>query len=57
VVAGALAGPLGIGHAIAVLALFPLLTLALVALRFPETAGRELEDTSGDVAPAQPRLP
>jgi putative MFS transporter len=48
VAAGALAGPLGIGHAIAVLAVFPLLTLVLVSLRFPETAGRELEDTSGD---------
>ncbi|MFL5782802.1 MAG: MFS transporter [Thermoleophilaceae bacterium] len=54
VVAGALAGPLGIGHSIAVLAVFPLITLVLVALRFPETAGRELEDTSGDVAPAPP---
>lgn len=48
VVAGALAGPLGIGQSIAVLAIFPLVTLVLVALRFPETAGRELEDTSGD---------
>ncbi|HKP91401.1 MAG TPA: hypothetical protein VJT75_15660, partial [Thermoleophilaceae bacterium] len=55
VVAGALAGPLGIGHAIAVLAVFPLLTLVLIALRFPETAGRELEDTSGDVVPQLPR--
>jgi putative MFS transporter len=51
VVAGALADPLGIGHAVAVLAVFPLVTLALVALRFPETAGRELEDTSGDLPP------
>ena len=56
VVAGALAGPLGIGHAIAVLAVFPLITLVIVALRFPETAGRELEDTSGDEAPQLPRL-
>jgi MFS family permease len=55
VVAGALAGPLGIGHSIAVLALFPLVTLAVVALRFPETAGRELEDTSEDVVPQFPR--
>lgn len=51
VVAGALADPLGIGHGVAVLAVFPLVTLALVALRFPETAGRELEETSGDVPP------
>jgi MFS transporter, putative metabolite:H+ symporter len=56
VVAGALADPLGIGHSIAVLAVFPLITLVLVALRFPETAGRELEDTSGDVVPQLPRL-
>jgi MFS family permease len=50
VVAGALSGPLGIGHAVAVLAVFPLVTLAIVALRFPETAGRDLEETSGEVA-------
>jgi putative MFS transporter len=56
VAAGALAGPLGIGSSIAVLAVFPLVTLVLVALRFPETAGRELEDTSGDVAPPPARL-
>jgi hypothetical protein len=48
VAAGALAGPLGIGHSIAVLAAFPLAALAIIALRFPETAGRELEDTSDD---------
>jgi hypothetical protein len=51
VCAGALAGPLGIGHAIAVLAVGPLMAVAIVALRFPETAGRELEETSGDVPP------
>ena len=51
VVAGALAGPLGIGHAVAVLSVFPLIAIAIVALRFPETAGRELEETSGDVPP------
>ena len=54
VAAGALAGPLGIGNSIAVLAVFPLVTLVLVALRFPETAGRELEDTSGEVLPPPP---
>jgi MFS family permease len=46
--AAALAGPLGVGQAIAVLAVFPLLAAALIAFRFPETRGRELEDTSGE---------
>jgi MFS family permease len=46
--AGGLAGALGVGPAIAVLAIFPLLAAALIALRFPETRGRELEETSGD---------
>jgi predicted MFS family arabinose efflux permease len=47
--AALLAGPLGIGRAIAVLAVGPLVTSALVWLVFPETARRELEDTSGEV--------
>jgi MFS family permease len=51
VVAGALAHGLGIGHAIAVLAAFPILAGAIVARRFPETAGKELEETSGDIPP------
>jgi MFS transporter, putative metabolite transport protein len=46
--AGVLAGPLGIGPAIAVLAVGPLVTSALVWLAFPETARRELEETSGE---------
>jgi predicted MFS family arabinose efflux permease len=50
--AGALAGPLGVGPAIAVLAVFPLLGASLIALRFPETQGRSLEETSGDTVPA-----
>jgi MFS family permease len=49
--AGALAGPFGVGRAIALLAVFPLLAAGLIALRFPETRGRELEQTSGDTLP------
>jgi MFS family permease len=48
VVAGVLAGPLGIGRAIALLAVGPLVSVAIVWLAFPETARRELEDTSGE---------
>jgi putative MFS transporter len=51
VVAGAVGEAIGIGHGVAVLAGFPLLALAIVALRLPETAGRELEETSGDRPP------
>lgn len=49
VVAGTLGDAVGIGEAIALLAVFPLVSLTIVALRFPETAGRELEETSGEV--------
>jgi MFS family permease len=49
--AGLLASPLGVGPAIAVLAVFPLIAAALIALGFPETRGRELEDTSREEAP------
>ncbi|HVS28587.1 MAG TPA: MFS transporter [Solirubrobacteraceae bacterium] len=52
VTAGVLSGTLGIGGAIAALAIFPLLGLVIVALRFPETAGLELEVTSGEAAAA-----
>lgn len=55
VLAGALGDSLGIGHGIALLAPAPLLAGAIVLLRFPETAGRELEDTSGD-RPPLPRV-
>jgi len=51
VVAGTVGDSLGIGHAVAILAVFPLIAVVLVALRFPETAGRELEVTSGDLPP------
>jgi predicted MFS family arabinose efflux permease len=51
IAAGVLAGPLGIGRAIALLAVGPLASLAIVWLAFPETARRELEETSGE-APA-----
>jgi hypothetical protein len=54
--AGGLAGPLGVGPAIALLALFPLLGAALIALRFPETRGRSLEETSGDTVPVPVEL-
>ena len=49
--AGALGDSIGIGHAVAVLAPFPLAAVAIVALRLPETAGRELEETSGEEPP------
>jgi putative MFS transporter len=55
VVAGALGDAIGIGHAVAVLAAFPLIAVAIVAFRFPETAGLELEETSRDLSP--PSLP
>jgi MFS family permease len=51
VVAGALGDSIGIGHAVATLAAFPLIAVAIVAFRLPETAGRELEETSGDAPP------
>ena len=38
----------GLGPSIALLAVLPLAGLALVAVAFPETARRELEDTSGE---------
>ncbi|MDQ6810866.1 MAG: hypothetical protein M3Z95_03070, partial [Actinomycetota bacterium] len=49
VVAGVLAGPLGIGKAIALLAVGPLASATLVWIAFPETARRELEETSGEI--------
>jgi MFS family permease len=51
VVAGQIGDSLGIGHAVAMLAVFPLVAGAIVALRLPETAGKELEQTSGDLPP------
>jgi putative MFS transporter len=52
--AGLLASPLGVGHAIAVLAAPALAAVVIVALAFPETARRELEDTAGEAAPPPP---
>ncbi|MFL5821438.1 MAG: MFS transporter [Solirubrobacteraceae bacterium] len=49
--AGTLAPVLGLGRAIAALAVFAVLGAVIVALRFPETARRDLEETSGE-APA-----
>jgi hypothetical protein len=48
-VVGLLSDSLGLGPAIAVLALLPLVALAIVAVAFPETARRELEETSGEL--------
>ena len=45
---GLLAGSAGLGTAIAVLGVFPLCAGAIVLLAFPETARRELEDTSAE---------
>lgn len=48
VVAGQLSDGLGIGRAVASLAVFPLLSALVVGLFFPETARKELEETSHD---------
>jgi hypothetical protein len=48
---GVLAPALGLGRAIGALAIFAVLAALLVALRFPETARRDLDETSGE-APA-----
>ena len=47
-IVGLLSGPLGLGPSIALLAGLPLVGLAIVAVGFPETARRELEETSGE---------
>ena len=47
-IVGLLSDPLGLGPSISVLALFPLVALAIVAAAFPETTRRQLEDTSGE---------
>ena len=43
---GLMAPAFGIGHATALLGVFPLLALALIWARIPETAGKELEETA-----------
>jgi hypothetical protein len=48
-VVGLLSDPLGLGPSIALLAALPLGALAIVAAAFPETARRELEETSGEL--------
>jgi putative MFS transporter len=45
-VLGVLAGHLGWSTPLSATAIFPLLVLGLILWRFPETAGRELEDTA-----------
>ena len=49
--AGLLAEDLGVGKAIALLAPGALVAAAIVIRWFPETAGRELEETSAEAAP------
>jgi MFS family permease len=46
--AGALGDEIGIGNAVAALLPFALVSVALVALRFPETAGRDIDETSAE---------
>lgn len=48
VAAGVLSGALGLGPAIAVLVIAPLAGAVVVVLGFPETVGRDLDETSGD---------
>jgi putative MFS transporter len=50
VIAGRLSDRLGIGRAVAVLAVFPVIAACVLGFRFPETARRSLEETSGDTA-------
>ena len=49
-IVAALSGSLGLGHAIALLAVAHVAALVVVALAFPETARLELEQTSGEAA-------
>jgi predicted MFS family arabinose efflux permease len=51
-VVGLLSDSLGLGPAIAMLALLPLVGLVVVGVAFPETARRELEETSGELTRA-----
>jgi predicted MFS family arabinose efflux permease len=48
VAAGLLSDSLDIGPSVAALVAFPVLALAIVLVLFPETARRELEETSGE---------
>lgn len=50
VLAGLLISAGGVSHAVLVLALGPLIAAALIASRFPETGGRELEAISADLS-------
>jgi MFS family permease len=53
-IVGLLAGPLGLGPAIALLGVTTIAALAIVGFGFPETARLELEKTSGDEVTAAP---
>ena len=48
VTVGLLTPSLKVGPAIAILTPLPLFSVLIIATRFPETAGRELEQTSGE---------
>lgn len=49
--AGALIGSAGLSGSVAILAAGPLIALLVVVVWFPETAGRELEQTSAELPP------
>jgi MFS family permease len=53
VTAGLLSDPLGLGEAIAILAVAPAASLLITVFGLPETAGLELEQTSGEASPAR----
>ena len=54
--AGLLIGLTGsLAHAVAVLAVGPLVAVVLIAAGFPETAGRDLDQTSGELATIRPQ--
>ena len=57
VTAGVLSDSLGLGPSVAALVACPVLALAIVVLRFPETSRRELEETSGEAAIRAPAPP
>jgi MFS family permease len=54
--AGLLIGLTGsLAHTVAVLAAGPLIAIILIAVGFPETAGRDLDQTSGELALVRPQ--
>jgi MFS transporter, MHS family, proline/betaine transporter len=56
--AGVLIGLTGsLAHAVAILAAGPLIALVLIVVGFPETAGRDLDQTSGELTRIDPQAP